>query len=293
MNSVIVENDRYTVDTLYQWDKNQVLEIVGLSLASIPEIHFTTEAMDRAIVRQATKDDAGVITVDVPNSLLQKPYTIKVYVCVYEGETVKTKYAINIPIKARKKPGDYTIENDNEVYSFNALENKLDNTLVVLNSRYEDVDTKYNEVNDKYNEALELVSDSETKLNIAITNAEQAKNAYDSATENYNNASEKINTFLEENDDTLATIQSKANKASITENILSVSGWNNNTYSFETVYPFATYDIEIALNSTATMAQAEAFNFAQLVGSATSNIITAFGDVPTVDIPIIVKAVKK
>lgn len=76
---------------------------------------------------------------------------------------------------------------------------------------------------------------------------------------------------------------------------LLASSWDStsNTYSFETDYPKATYDLEIALDSTATTAQAEAFNGAQIVGSATSNIIKAYGDVPTVDIPVILKVVTK
>ena len=76
---------------------------------------------------------------------------------------------------------------------------------------------------------------------------------------------------------------------------LLASAWNaaTKTYSFETTYPNASYDIEVALNSTATTAQAEAFNGAQIVGSAASNTIKAYGDVPTVDIPIILKVVTK
>lgn len=84
-------------------------------------------------------------------------------------------------------------------------------------------------------------------------------------------------------------------KPTITAITLLASSWDSTakTYSFETTYPNANYDIEIALNSTATTAQAEAFNGAQIVGSATSNIIKAYGDVPTVDIPVILKVVKK
>ena len=129
MAIVTVKKNRYTVDPLYQWDRDQVLEITGLSLPSIPEIHFTNDAMDKAIVRQATMTDAGIIRADIPNSLLQKPYKIKAYICVYEGETFESLYAFEIPIKARKKPSDYTIEGDEEIYSFNALENLVLNTL--------------------------------------------------------------------------------------------------------------------------------------------------------------------
>lgn len=86
-----------------------------------------------------------------------------------------------------------------------------------------------------------------------------------------------------------------SNITSITTTTLFASNWDSitKTYSFETDYPKATYDLEIALDSTATSEQAEAFNGAQIVGSATSNIVKAYGTVPTVDIPIIIKVVTK
>ena len=86
-----------------------------------------------------------------------------------------------------------------------------------------------------------------------------------------------------------------AHKPTITTATLLASNWDSTakTYSFETDYPSASYDIEVALDSTATSEQAEAFNGAQIVGSATSNIIKAYGIVPTVDIPIVLKVVRK
>ena len=92
---------------------------------------------------------------------------------------------------------------------------------------------------------------------------------------------------------TRTELNTKENKATITTATLLASGWSNGTYSFETDYPKATYDLEIALDSTATTSQAEAFNGAQIAGSATSNIIKAYGIVPTVDIPVILKVVNK
>lgn len=128
MGEITITSQRYSVDPLYQWDVNQVLTIYGLSLSKIPEIHFTNSAMERAIVRQATMNDAGVITVNVPNSLLQKPYKITAYVCIYEGETFETLYKIEIPVKARKAPADYMfIDDAGEIYSFNELENMISN----------------------------------------------------------------------------------------------------------------------------------------------------------------------
>ena len=120
----------YVTDSLYQWDKNQDLVISGLNLSVAPEIHFANADMERALVRQSTLND-GIITVRIPNSLLQTSYPIKAYVGVYEGDSFKVIESVIIPIMPKEKPADYTIEDsDEEIYSFNALEYKINNSLV-------------------------------------------------------------------------------------------------------------------------------------------------------------------
>ncbi len=71
------------------------------------------------------------------------------------------------------------------------------------------------------------------------------------------------------------------------------SGWSSKTYSFETAYPRDSYNITISVAASATSAQYDAFTNAKICGNATSNVVTALGTVPTVNIPLIVKAVKK
>lgn len=127
MSIVKVTKNTYTVEPLYQWDVNQVLQVYGMSLAKAPEVHFTNAATSRAIPRQASMDAAGVITVSVPNSLLQKPYAITAHICGYTGTTFETFYKLAVPVKERQQPADYTLTDDPEVYSFNALENAVVN----------------------------------------------------------------------------------------------------------------------------------------------------------------------
>ena len=117
----------YLTDSLYQWDINQVLTVNGLNLAVAPEVHFSNSNMDRAIVRQSVATDKG-FNVDIPNSLLQDPLTIRAHVGIYEGNTFKVIELVEIPIIARTKPLDYKIEDsDEEIYSFKALQNAIAN----------------------------------------------------------------------------------------------------------------------------------------------------------------------
>ena len=82
-------------------------------------------------------------------------------------------------------------------------------------------------------------------------------------------------------------------KATFSQYTILASGWSDNIYSFETNYPSASCDIEIELDSTATESQAEAWSNAKLTAVFGTNTMKALGDVPTVDIPVIVKKVVK
>lgn len=198
MASVTIDSNRYTIsEPLYQWDLNQVLTIYGLSLPTIPEIHFTNDAMDRAIVRQATMDNAGVISAEVPNSLLQKPYKIRAYVCIYEGNTFKSLYMITIPVEARNQPKDYTIADDEEIYSFNALENKIDNILAESLERYDEVNTKYEQTEERYSQACDTLDQTTKVVEDAVENAEIAREAAETALETANEAKETAETAKE------------------------------------------------------------------------------------------------
>lgn len=122
MAKVNVTKNTYTIEPVYQYDLNQVLEILGLSFPIAPEVHFAHEGAEFAIVRRATVDEAGVIRANVPNSLLQKSQRINAYICTYEGDAFQTVYKIVIPVKQRNRPGDYTEVDECELYDFTAMD---------------------------------------------------------------------------------------------------------------------------------------------------------------------------
>ena len=119
--------NKYVTDSLNQWDQNQVLTVYGLNLDSVPEVHFSNISMGGAIVRQATMEN-HVITVKIPNTLLQEALRIYAHIGVYEGSTFKVVETVQIPVMPRKRPEGYVFEdNDGELYSYKRLENMLAN----------------------------------------------------------------------------------------------------------------------------------------------------------------------
>lgn len=86
----------------------------------------------------------------------------------------------------------------------------------------------------------------------------------------------------------------KSIAGSVVATTLSANSWTNSVYSFESQYPFATYNIFIEVNGdSVTGEQLDAWSGAKIVGSSTSNTYKAMGDVPSVDIPIILRVVAK
>ena len=86
----------------------------------------------------------------------------------------------------------------------------------------------------------------------------------------------------------------KQDKPTVISTTLLSSGWSDGEYSFETTYPSSRYDMTVEPNGdTITSSQLEAWSSSQSVGSAAGNKIICMGDVPEVDIPVIIKVVKK
>lgn len=96
-------------------------------------------------------------------------------------------------------------------------------------------------------------------------------------------------------DDTNTELGNKENKAEYEEVVMLASGWSQSakTYSFETAYPSAQYDIEIGPSDDATAEQIQTYGAALIPISTSGNVAVAKGEIPTIDIPLAVKAVRK
>lgn len=80
---------------------------------------------------------------------------------------------------------------------------------------------------------------------------------------------------------------------SFSRSYLYSANWTEGKYSFEDQYPSDTYDVEVSPSDICTKDELQAWCVAAILGSPFTNILTAIGKIPAIDIPIIVKAVTK
>lgn len=127
----------YTTDTVYQWDQNHTLHIVGLDLDYAPTVHFCNKKSTEAIVVQSEKVEDG-FTAPIPNILLQEPYSIIAYVHIYNDNNAKTIEIINIPLVKRVKPDEYQFIDNVEIMSFERLEKDITDFIAEITTVYDE-----------------------------------------------------------------------------------------------------------------------------------------------------------
>ena len=129
------------------------------------------------------------------------------------------------------------------------------------------------------------MSTKTTNYNLIKQNGEDYV-GYDDLSNNF----DIIDDVLKSNAD---NIKSRSKTATYEAYTMRAAVWSSGSYSFESDYPKASCDIEIAASDQMTAAELKAFNKAMVTGSTTTNVIKALGTVPTIDIPVIIRKVAK
>ena len=112
MVKATVTNGHYTVGSAYQWDRNHVLEVHGMSVAGVPELHFAHGGLETAVVQPTTIDASGVLRALIPNDMLEQAQSINAYVCTKVGASFQSLLKIVVPVHSRPRPTDSTEEVD-------------------------------------------------------------------------------------------------------------------------------------------------------------------------------------
>ena len=85
---------------LWQYDYGQILQIKGIALPSVYEVHFGKDKTGTSVTAIGTEEGVAI-----PDELLETEGTIYAWVYLHASESDgETRYQINIPITKRAKP---------------------------------------------------------------------------------------------------------------------------------------------------------------------------------------------
>ncbi len=102
-------------EELWQWDYGQKIQITGLDLPEIFEVHFSWKDLETAKVVTGTTVD-GISTVDIPNAALQQKRMITAYIYISDPEEGKTVNTIYMMVNSRKVPEGFEIPEDIDLF---------------------------------------------------------------------------------------------------------------------------------------------------------------------------------
>ena len=102
------------IDDVWQYDFGQTLQISGLSLPPIIEIHYANKGRDTAIPQVGVTKD-GITTAPIPKEILSEKGSFTAYIFVTDGESGETCYTINGYVNKRPPVKGFNAPEDQEI----------------------------------------------------------------------------------------------------------------------------------------------------------------------------------
>lgn len=151
-------------DALYRYDLNQKLKIFNSGLTSAPAIHFANKKSVEALVVQSTIS-GGVITVDIPNQLLEMPFEIVAFVYTEVDNVGTTIDKIRIPVIDRPKPMDYQYSDNITIMTYGKIEADIVAYFTRADNKIDTVDARLTQA-DETEAAARQAADANLKAQI-------------------------------------------------------------------------------------------------------------------------------
>lgn len=107
--------EEITVDGLWQYDYGQRLQINGLNLPDVFEVHLFWKGLEEAkVVTGYTENNK--FYVDIPNESLKQRQAITVYIYLSTPETGKTVNTVMMFVNKRPEPEGFEIPEDIDLF---------------------------------------------------------------------------------------------------------------------------------------------------------------------------------
>ena len=101
-------------EDVWQYDFGQVLQISGLSLPPVVEVHYANKGKDIALP-QTGVTEGGITTAPIPNEILEEKGAFTAYIFVTDGESGETCYTINGYVNKRPPVKGFNAPEDQEI----------------------------------------------------------------------------------------------------------------------------------------------------------------------------------
>lgn len=167
------------IDHSTQWDYNVKLEIHDFEFDVAPICHFAKRFDKKCLAVTSTLSN-GIVTVDIPNILLTEKtpdgrFTMFVFLTDLDGNTGRTIYQVDLPVKPKPKPDDYEYSDNVEIIELSVLRAKLESLIAQTE---ETLDKRIDELENSYQatiiEIKESIQDDVDNLNRQIINSNTA-----------------------------------------------------------------------------------------------------------------------
>lgn len=109
------KDEEIELEGLWQYDYGQKLQINGLDLPAVFEVHFAYKGLEKAIPQTGYTQD-GVSVVDIPNSALAQPKTISAYIYLSDASQGETTNKILLYMNKRIAPKGFEAPEDIDLF---------------------------------------------------------------------------------------------------------------------------------------------------------------------------------
>lgn len=114
------KDEEVTVDGLWMYDFGQKIQINGITLPDVFEVHFFWKGLDKAKVVTGYSND-GVSVVDIPNEGLTQKHAITAYIYLSSPEEGETTNTIMMFVNKRVAPEGFETPDDVDLFHYTLL----------------------------------------------------------------------------------------------------------------------------------------------------------------------------
>lgn len=111
------KDEEIELDGLWQYDYGQKLQINGLNLPAIFEVHFFWQGLENAKIMTGHTEN-GVSSVDIPNEALIQRRVITAYIYLSSAEEGETTNTIQMLVNKRPTPQGFETPEDVDLFHY-------------------------------------------------------------------------------------------------------------------------------------------------------------------------------